>query len=235
MTMLGGLTPGRLVASFAFVGCTAVAQTTDQTNVTNEDSPFVSGKGHDGWSNFLRSPEHRAFVLSSTKGWGWASGHPTPESALALAIKNCEKYGLVCAPYAVNQELVWRKSPPIPISTSQTSIPTSIVQKMVGFDETEMSSRTDGPNWGSHSFSLKDQTYTVKGYTTSTACFSARSRAIFTARQDGAVEIYAPFRSTLVKGCPAISAIVDFSHRVLYVWEVTESDTQGPYLYRPKN
>ncbi len=56
-----------------------------------------------GYSSFLDSRLPRAFAVSPTGGWGWASG----DWALGRALGACQRRGESCRLYAVDREVVW--------------------------------------------------------------------------------------------------------------------------------
>lgn len=68
--------------------------------------PHLRDNGKKGYKVFLDSPIPRAFALSESGAWGWASGGDDP---LARALGNCQKNSkFPCVLYAVDADVVWK-------------------------------------------------------------------------------------------------------------------------------
>lgn len=79
--------------------------------VNNVDAvPFLNDAGRDGYRDFLEEPEDRAFALSPSGAWSWASARKQQplENRKKKAIRRCEKFSSTpCYLYAVNKEVVY--------------------------------------------------------------------------------------------------------------------------------
>jgi hypothetical protein len=70
-----------------------------------EQVPYLSPKGRDGYEAFLSKPKPRAFALSVTGAWSWAT---LGEDPLRQALENCNKRSkTLCRLYAVDDQVVW--------------------------------------------------------------------------------------------------------------------------------
>jgi hypothetical protein len=66
--------------------------------------PFLRGEGPEAYREFLEQTlRPRAFALSIRGDWAWNTGAGSPEKALAA----CERRGMGCLLYAVDEEIVF--------------------------------------------------------------------------------------------------------------------------------
>lgn len=56
--------------------------------------------------DYLKSPYHKAFAISSAGGYGWISGSSSDDEARNVALQKCYQYNKECFIYAVNEELI---------------------------------------------------------------------------------------------------------------------------------
>ena len=68
--------------------------------------PWISDKGRATYAHFLTVPSPRAFVIAPGGESVASQGGYDP---LARALAVCQKAGLQCQPYAVNNDVVWQK------------------------------------------------------------------------------------------------------------------------------
>ena len=75
-----------------------------------EQLPFVREKGRKGYAKFLERQPPRAFALSPSGAWGWASGG---DEAISDAIHNCQQNSPTpCKLYAFDDVVVWSEDTP---------------------------------------------------------------------------------------------------------------------------
>lgn len=79
---------------------------TDFAELTDVDKiPNLNADGREGYTLFLSKELPRAFAISSSGGWAWASKGQDPNSR---AIASCNKHGKgACKLYAVDEMVVW--------------------------------------------------------------------------------------------------------------------------------
>ncbi|WP_091189482.1 dienelactone hydrolase family protein [Formivibrio citricus] len=73
-----------------------------------EDSaavPYLEEVGRKGYAAFLKRVSPRAFSISSSGGWGWASGTNAASRSIDFCLKKSN--GAPCQLYAVDDEVVW--------------------------------------------------------------------------------------------------------------------------------
>lgn len=67
--------------------------------------PFVLNGGKKAYQNFLKRSAPKAFALSDSGAWGWASGG---DDSIDMALSSCQKNSATnCRLYAVDEEVVW--------------------------------------------------------------------------------------------------------------------------------
>jgi dienelactone hydrolase len=66
----------------------------------------LSTGGRRSFDDFLRSPPHRAFAVSSNGAYGWNSGRRTAEEATKRAIESCSKHANDCVIVVVDDNAV---------------------------------------------------------------------------------------------------------------------------------
>lgn len=72
--------------------------------------PFLNDAGREGYRDFLEEPEDRAFALSPSGAWSWASARKQQplKNRKKKAIRRCENFSSSpCYLYAVNKEVVY--------------------------------------------------------------------------------------------------------------------------------
>jgi dienelactone hydrolase len=68
--------------------------------------PHMEHAGRDAYAAFLQKPAPRAFAVSSSGSWGWASEGDEP---VALALAGCQQHTRKpCRLYAIDNDVVWR-------------------------------------------------------------------------------------------------------------------------------
>jgi dienelactone hydrolase len=68
--------------------------------------PHVRDTGREGYRQFLKKPEPRAFAISPTGAWGYAFDGDDPA---LRALANCQKHSKSsCQLYAVDDDIVWK-------------------------------------------------------------------------------------------------------------------------------
>jgi dienelactone hydrolase len=75
--------------------------------------PYLNDAGRDFYRRFLTKAAPRAFVLAPN-GAGYSHFGP---DAFAAAMLNCLDVSLICEPYAVDNDVVWVKPPPLPTAS----------------------------------------------------------------------------------------------------------------------
>ncbi|MEM0943116.1 MAG: hypothetical protein AAGI70_04125 [Pseudomonadota bacterium] len=58
--------------------------------------PGLDRRGKAAWREFLGSERHRAFLTGPSDAWGWGSGYPSLEAAIAAGRRVCEARGQPC-------------------------------------------------------------------------------------------------------------------------------------------
>lgn len=80
---------------------TRLARNDDTTAV-----PYLKPSGQVSFAKLLQAPVPRAFAISPSGAWGWATGGT---NAIERAINNCQtRSSTPCQLYLVNQAMVWR-------------------------------------------------------------------------------------------------------------------------------
>jgi dienelactone hydrolase len=63
------------------------------------------GSGREAFKQYLLAGDHKAFAVSTTGRFGWKTGLRTEHEARVSALEACEKGGVTCSIYAVDDEL----------------------------------------------------------------------------------------------------------------------------------
>lgn len=75
-----------------------------------EAAPYLRESGQKGYAAFLKKNHPRAFAISSSCGWGWAS---SGWEAARRAMNSCQEksQSSPCRTYAIDDEVVWNARP----------------------------------------------------------------------------------------------------------------------------
>lgn len=73
--------------------------------------PRFAGSGRDAFVTYLQSGPHKAFAVSPNGRFAWRSGMRNADEARKAAIEACEKSGVTCSVYAINDALAGGGAP----------------------------------------------------------------------------------------------------------------------------
>ena len=80
----------------------------DDTAIAKIPPPRDLGeRGARRWQLYLGVPGHKAFALGEGRQFGWTALQDSRESAVAAAMKDCEKRGGPCRILSINGEMAW--------------------------------------------------------------------------------------------------------------------------------
>jgi dienelactone hydrolase len=72
----------------------------------------AGGSGRESFRQYLLAGDHKAFAVSPSGRYGWRTGMRSEREARAAALEACEREGVTCSIYAVDDELEGERSAP---------------------------------------------------------------------------------------------------------------------------
>lgn len=208
------------------------------SEVHAEAVPYLGENGHQAWRRYKQLSIDKAFAISKTGSFGYVSGKPSKQLASQVALAACEKHGLVCLLFAVNDEVVWdaafspggtgEPSPsPVEIAAKKEASALLLLQKA----EIAFSSRTND-SWGRHVASTANKTYFVYHFAKS-GCYQGTAPADFSITANGDLEVTTPMR-TQIAGCMGFRVLINplTGTVALFDTDAKGNAIQGPYFYR---